>query len=85
VGWPCRLLICAGVRDAYCTVRAMTVGRTGFAMTGTCQALRVDARTDPGAYLNEVRIVKRDNTGRAENLQIAVSDRRLVRAGISRS
>jgi len=68
-----------GVRDAYCTSSGYNSWTDRIAMTDLLKALRLDARTDPGVYLNEVRIVKRDNTGRAETIEITGQSRKLVR------
>ncbi|MDX6709322.1 MAG: stage sporulation protein, partial [Blastocatellia bacterium] len=68
-----------GVRDAYCTGAGYDSWKDYIAAADLLKALRVDVRTDPGAYLNEVRIVKRDNTGRAETIEVVGQNRKLVR------
>jgi len=68
-----------GVRDSYCTGAGYDSWTDQISSTDLLKALRIDIRTDPGAYLNEVRIVKRDNTGRAETIEVVGQNRKLVR------
>jgi stage II sporulation protein D len=69
----------SGVRDQYCQGSEYDHWTDAIRASDLLRALREDPRTDPGAQLNDVRISKRDATGRAEIIEILGTHTRLVR------
>ncbi len=65
-----------GVRDEFCETEAWT---DRIAAARLRQALAADPRSDVGARLDEVRVLRRDRTGRAELLEISGERRRRLR------
>lgn len=72
-----------GVRDPFCLAQSkdpQTVWDSTLPRTALRDALRLDARTDPGTELRSVRILQRDAGGRAMRVTIEGSRSRVVRA-----
>ena len=67
-----------GVRDEYCATMPHHSWTDVISAEQLLQALRSDARTDPGASLNELTVARRDATGRAELIMIEGERRRTV-------
>ncbi|HEX8127690.1 MAG TPA: SpoIID/LytB domain-containing protein [Pyrinomonadaceae bacterium] len=80
-GSPAREPYLRGVRDEYCP--AMPHGRWTDAIPAArlARALREDERTDVGARVERLSVVKRDATGRVEQLAIVGERRRVVVRG----
>jgi hypothetical protein len=68
-----------GTRDPNCSGSDYDEWRDQISSTDLIRALRLDARTDVGSYLRNVRVIKRDATGRAETLELEGEHRKLVR------
>jgi stage II sporulation protein D len=68
-----------GVRDDYCATRPHRDWSATISAARLLKAARSDARSDVGARLDEVVIVKRDASGRAEQIALEGERRRLVR------
>ncbi len=68
-----------GVRDDFCTTMPRRDWRQTIPAAQLAAALRRDARTDVGAKLDNVVIIKRDISGRAELIALEGERRRLVR------
>jgi stage II sporulation protein D len=67
-----------GVRDDFCAGAGDTWTDV-IPAPQLLRALRADERSDTGARLDSVRVVRRDETGRAELLELAGERRRLLR------
>jgi stage II sporulation protein D len=67
-----------GVRDEYCATMPHHSWTDVIPSAQLLKALRSDARTDPGATLNDVVVTQRDATGRAESITINGERRRTV-------
>jgi stage II sporulation protein D len=67
-----------GVRDEACDALAETWTDV-IPSTQLLRALRADERSDVGARLDAVRVVRRDHTGRAEVVSLEGERRRLIR------
>jgi len=65
-----------GVRDEFCETEAWT---DRIAAARLRQALAADPRSDVGARLDSVRVLRRDRTGRAELLEVSGERRRRLR------
>jgi len=68
-----------GVRDDYCATMPHRNWVQSIPAARLAAALRSDERTDVGARLNNIVIVKRDATRRAETIALEGERRRLVR------
>jgi len=68
-----------GVPDESCASEPESKWTNVISRTQLIKALRVDARSDVGARLNDVRVVKRDTTGRAETIALEGERRRTLR------
>lgn len=68
-----------GRRDDYCASALQHNWTDTITAAQLNRALRADLRTDVGAHLRDVRIVKRDATGRAELIALEGERRRVVR------
>jgi SpoIID/LytB domain protein len=68
-----------GVRDEYCASGPHHNWTDTIPVAQLARALRSDRRTDVGARLNNLRIVERDETGRAQMLALEGERVRLVR------
>ncbi|HVF48892.1 MAG TPA: SpoIID/LytB domain-containing protein [Pyrinomonadaceae bacterium] len=68
-----------GMRDDFCAGEAHRSWTDTIPHAQLLRALRSDPRTDTGARLDNLRIVKRDASGRAEMLALEGERRRLVR------
>jgi stage II sporulation protein D len=80
-GSPAREPYLRGVRDEYCAAMPHTRWTDAIPAARLAKALREDARTDVGARVEGLRVVKRDATGRVEQLSIAGERRRVVVRG----
>jgi stage II sporulation protein D len=80
-GAPAREPYLRGVRDEYCAAMPHTRWTDAIPAVRLAKALREDARTDVGARVSELSIVKRDATGRVEQLAITGERRRVVVRG----
>ena len=80
-GAPAREPYLRGVRDAYCAAMPHTRWTDAIPAAHLARALREDARTDVGARVAELSVVKRDATGRVEQLAITGARRRVVVRG----
>ena len=80
-GAPAREPYLRGVRDEYCAAMPHTRWTDTIPAAHLARALREDARTDVGARVEELSVVKRDATGRVEQLAIAGARRRVVVRG----
>ena len=68
-----------GVRDDFCALRPNRSWTDVIPAAQLAQALRSDPRTDVGARLDEIKITRRDATGRAEFISLAGAQHRQVR------
>ena len=68
-----------GVRDDFCTTAPHARWTDRVPARRLLLALREDARSDVGARLDGVTVVKRDRTGRAELVAVAGERRRVLR------
>lgn len=68
-----------GVRDEYCESMPHHEWRDTISTEQLIEALRTDGRTDPGLALNTIRILRRDDTGRAELISIEGEKSHVVR------
>lgn len=68
-----------GVRDEFCVGTAYSGWRDVIPASELFRAVRADKRTDVGAQLGNVRVVRRDATGRAELVALEGERRRVVR------
>lgn len=80
-GTPAREPYQRGVRDEYCAAMPHTRWTDALPATQLAQALRADERTDVGARLDTLNVVRRDATGRVEGIAIAGERRRVVVRG----
>jgi stage II sporulation protein D len=76
-GMPAREPYQRGVRDEYCSAMPHAHWTDAIPATQLAQALRADERTDVGARVDALTVVKRDATGRAEEIAIAGERRRV--------
>ncbi|MCA1632158.1 MAG: SpoIID/LytB domain-containing protein [Acidobacteria bacterium] len=68
-----------GVRDDFCAGTAYSAWRDVIRASELLRAVRADRRSDVGAQLGDVRVVRRDATGRAEQVALEGERRRIVR------
>jgi stage II sporulation protein D len=68
-----------GVSDEYCAALPQTRWTDAIPARQLLDALRADARTDVGAHLENVSVIKRDATGRAELVAVEGERRKIVR------
>ncbi len=68
-----------GVHDDYCANSPYRNWTDTIPLARLAKALRTDPRSDVGARLDNVRVVKRDATGRAEMIELQGERRRLLR------
>ncbi|HEU4597969.1 MAG TPA: SpoIID/LytB domain-containing protein, partial [Pyrinomonadaceae bacterium] len=68
-----------GVRDDFCAGTAYRAWQDVIPATDLVKALRADERTDVGAHLDSVRVLRRDASGRAEAVALEGERRRVVR------
>jgi stage II sporulation protein D len=80
-GAPAREPHLRGVRDEYCAAMPHTRWTDAIPAARLAAALRGDARTDVGARIVNLSVVKRDATGRVEQLAITGDRRRVVVRG----
>lgn len=80
-GTPAREPYLRGVRDEYCNAMPHSHWTDVLPAARLAKALREDERTDVGARVDELAVVKRDATGRVEQLAIAGARRRVVVRG----
>ena len=78
LGGPASPAYLRGVRDESCDALAETWTDV-IPSAQLLRALRADERSDVGARLDAVRVLKRDHTGRAEVVSLEGERRRLVR------
>ncbi|HEY9402787.1 MAG TPA: SpoIID/LytB domain-containing protein, partial [Pyrinomonadaceae bacterium] len=80
-GAPAREPYLRGVRDEYCAAMPHTRWTDAIPAAHLAKALREDARTDVGARVERLSVVRRDATGRVEQLAITGERRRVVVRG----
>jgi stage II sporulation protein D len=80
-GTPAREPYQRGVRDEYCAAMPHAHWTDAIPATQLARALREDERTDVGTRVDALTIVRRDATGRAEQIAIAGERRRVVVRG----
>ncbi|HZG53071.1 MAG TPA: SpoIID/LytB domain-containing protein, partial [Pyrinomonadaceae bacterium] len=80
-GAPAREPYLRGVRDDYCAAMPHRRWTDAIPAAHLAKALSEDARTDVGARVEELAVVKRDATGRVEQLSIRGAGRRVVVRG----
>lgn len=80
-GTPAREPYLRGVPDEYCAAMPHRRWTDAISAAHLAKALREDARTDVGARIEGITVVKRDATGRVEQLAIAGDRRRVVVRG----
>jgi len=68
-----------GVRDEFCESMPHHEWRDAIPAERLMEALRTDQRTDPGLALKAVRILRHDNTGRAQLISIEGEKSHVVR------
>ncbi|MBC7909075.1 MAG: SpoIID/LytB domain-containing protein [Pyrinomonadaceae bacterium] len=68
-----------GMRDEYCKEMPHSHWTDTIPAEKLAQALHGDQRSDVGARVDEVRILKKDQTGRAELMEVAGERRRTLR------
>lgn len=68
----------AGVRDDYCHSSPHSAWRFRMDKASVCHALRADPRTDPGRFVQQLRITRRGESGRAVRLVIEGERRKVV-------
>ncbi|MFL6227486.1 MAG: SpoIID/LytB domain-containing protein [Pyrinomonadaceae bacterium] len=68
-----------GVTDEYCAALPQTRWTDAISARQLATALRADPRTDVGARLSSVAVVKRDATGRAELVSVEGERRKILR------
>jgi SpoIID/LytB domain protein len=68
-----------GVRDEYCEAMPHHEWRDTIPTERLLESLRTDERTDPGLALNNLRVLRRDITGRAELISIEGEQSHVVR------
>jgi stage II sporulation protein D len=78
-GTPAREPYERGVRDEFCTAAPHARWTDRVPARRLLTALREDARSDVGARLDQITVVKRDRTGRAELVAVAGERRRILR------
>lgn len=76
-GTPAREPYQRGVRDEYCAAMPHTRWTDAIPATQLAKALHADARTDVGTRIDALTVVKRDATGRVEEIAIAGERRRV--------
>ncbi|HYG11383.1 MAG TPA: penicillin-binding transpeptidase domain-containing protein, partial [Pyrinomonadaceae bacterium] len=80
-GTPAREPYLRGVRDEYCAAMPHRRWTDAIPAARLARALREDARTDVGGRVEALSVVKRDATGRVEQLAITGERRRVVVRG----
>jgi stage II sporulation protein D len=80
-GSPAREPYLRGVRDEYCAAMPHTRWTDAIPAARLAKALREDARTNVGGRVEGLAVVKRDATGRVEQLSITGEQRRVVVRG----
>ncbi|HLL72917.1 MAG TPA: SpoIID/LytB domain-containing protein [Pyrinomonadaceae bacterium] len=70
-----------GVRDEYCNAMPHTHWTDAIPAKRLAKALHADERTDVGMRVDALRVVKRDATGRVEQIALAGERRRVVVRG----
>ncbi|MCA1565572.1 MAG: SpoIID/LytB domain-containing protein [Acidobacteria bacterium] len=80
-GAPAREPYLRGVPDEYCAAMPHTRWTDAIPAARLAAALREDARTDVGMRVEKLSVVKRDATGRVEQLEITGERRRVVVRG----
>ncbi|HLL14353.1 MAG TPA: SpoIID/LytB domain-containing protein, partial [Pyrinomonadaceae bacterium] len=70
-----------GVRDEYCNAMPHTHWTDAIPAKQLAKALHADERTDVGMRVDALRVVKRDATGRVEQIALAGERRRVVVRG----
>jgi stage II sporulation protein D len=68
-----------GVADEYCAALPQTRWTDAIPARQLLTALREDPRSDVGSHLDNVSVVKRDATGRAEMVELSGERRRVLR------
>jgi stage II sporulation protein D len=80
-GTPAREPYQRGVRDEYCAAMPHTRWTDAVPAAQLARALHADERTDVGARVDALTVVRRDATGRVEQIEIAGERRRVVVRG----
>jgi stage II sporulation protein D len=80
-GAPAREPYLRGVRDEYCAAMPHTHWTDAIPAAQLAKALHEDERTDVGARVDALTVLRRDATGRAESIAIAGERRRVVLRG----
>ncbi|MDT7602450.1 MAG: stage sporulation protein, partial [Acidobacteriota bacterium] len=78
-GTPAREPYERGVTDEYCAALTQTRWTDAIPARQLLLALRADPRTDVGATLDSVSVIKRDATGRAELVAVEGEQRKILR------
>jgi stage II sporulation protein D len=78
-GEPARELFERGVADEYCAALPNTRWTDAIPARSLLTALRADPRSDVGAHLASVNVIKRDATGRAELIAVEGERRKILR------
>jgi len=68
-----------GVRDEYCRMRPNHEWTDTIPASKLIEALQSDSRTDPGLALNAIRVLRQDDTGRAQLISIEGEKSHVVR------
>ena len=68
-----------GVRDEYCEAGPHANWTDTISRVDLLRALQSDSRTDVGSYLDTIKVSKRDETGRAEFINLEGEQRKTVR------
>jgi stage II sporulation protein D len=68
-----------GVADEYCAALPASRWTDSISSRQLLDALRADARSDVGAHLDSITVVKRDATGRAELIAVEGERRKILR------
>ncbi len=68
-----------GVRDDFCAGTAHRAWQDSIPAADLVKALRADKRSDVGAHLDSVRILRRDASGRAQVVELEGERRRVLR------
>ncbi|NOT62066.1 MAG: SpoIID/LytB domain-containing protein, partial [Acidobacteria bacterium] len=67
-----------GVRDEYCVARPNAAWTNTIGASELARALQRDARTNVGATITNIEILRRDATGRAETIAITGAQRKTI-------
>jgi stage II sporulation protein D len=78
-GTPAREPYERGVADEYCVALPQTRWTDAIPARQLLSALRADPRSDVGSHLDEINVVKRDATGRAELIALTGEQRKILR------